>query len=212
MIFVAAVVTVTYVLVNWAYMNMLPLNQIANSEKVAADAMGIMPGGGEAIAAIICISIFGTISIYTMSAPRIYQVMAADGVFFKKLANIHSRFGTPANAMIFQAIWAVILLVFWGTFHDLITYVTFADLSFMLLAGVAIFVFRKRGLTNDAYHVPLYPWIPLLFAIITLAFVVNTLIQRPIQSGAGLFLLALGLPIYFYFKKQSQKNEQVKNS
>ena len=139
-----------------------------------------------------------------MSAPRIYQVMAQDGIFFKKMAEIHPRYGTPAAAMIFQALWATLLLVAWGTFHDLITYVAFADLTFMLLAGMSIFIFRKRTqLKSDEYSVPLYPIIPLLFGIITAAFVVNTLITRPVQSFAGLALLALGLPIFYYFKKKN---------
>lgn len=204
MILGALVVTLVYVAINWAYMNMLPLEQIANSERLAADAMGAIPNGGKIVAGIICISIFGTISIYTMSAPRIYQAMAADGIFFQKLAKIHPKYGTPANAMIFQAIWAMILLMAWGTFHDLITYVAFADLSFMLLAGVAVFVFRKRGLNNDAYKVPMYPVIPILFVIATTAFVLNTLIERPLQSGAGLLLLAIGLPLYYYFKRSTK--------
>jgi len=201
MILGAIVVTLVYVAVNWAYMNMLPLDQIANSERLAADAMGMIPNGGMIVAGIICISIFGTISIYTMSAPRIYQAMAADGIFFKKISKIHPKYGTPANAMLFQAIWAMVLLLAWGTFHDLITYVAFADLSFMLLAGMAIFIFRKRGLSSAAYQVPLYPIIPLLFGLTTGAFVINTLIERPLQSGAGLLLLAIGLPLYFYFKR-----------
>lgn len=203
MVIGAIIVTITYVAVNWAYMNMLPLNQIANSQRVAVDIFTMLGRTGSlAITIIVGLSIFGTIAIYTMSAPRIYQAMAADGVFFKKLSVIHPKYRTPANAMIFQALWAVILLVFWGTFHDLITYVAFADLSFMLLGGLALFVFRRRGLNQSTFKVPLYPIIPLLFILTTGAFVLNTLIQRPWQSGAGLLLLALGLPIYFYFKRR----------
>ncbi|MBT8218394.1 MAG: amino acid permease [Bacteroidia bacterium] len=202
MIFGAIIVTCTYVLVNLGYMLLLPLDQMAVSERVAADALGaVFLTGGKIVAVVIAISIFGTVSIYTMSAPRIYQAMAEDGIFFKKLAEIHPTYGTPANAMLFQAVWAVVLLVFWGTFHDLITYVTFADLSFMLLAGVSIFIFRKRSIHSTAYKVPLYPWIPLMFAIATLAFVLNTLVERPLQSGIGIGLLALGLPFYYYFKR-----------
>ena len=206
MIIGALIVTAVYVAVNWAYMNLLPLNEIATSERLAADALSILPYGGQIVGSIVCISIFGTISIYTMSAPRIYQAMAADGIFFKRLAKIHPKYGTPANAMIFQAVWAIVLLLAWGTFHDLITYVAFADLAFMLLAGMSVFIFRKRGKLNDTFRVPLYPWIPILFGLTTGAFVLNTLIERPAQSGAGLLLLALGLPLYYFFKRQSTKD------
>lgn len=205
MILGTIIVTLIYLAVNWAYMNMLPLGQIANSKALASDALAALPYGGEIVAGIICVSIFGTISIYTMSAPRIYQVMAEDKIFFKKMAEIHPKYGTPAAAMLFQALWATLLLVAWGTFHDLITYVAFADLAFMLLAGMSIFIFRKRAqLQSDEYAVPLYPIVPMIFGLITAAFVVNTLIQKPQQSLAGLLLLALGLPIFFYFKKNNK--------
>lgn len=202
------VVSIIYILVNWAYMNMLPLNQIANSEALAADALRALPNGGLIVASIICISIFGTLSIYTMSAPRIYQVMAEDGVFFNGLSKIHDRFGTPARAMIVQAIWACVLLMAWGTFHDLISYVAFADLGFMFLAGISVFIFRRRNATSyDGFKVPLYPLVPFIFIAISLAFVINTLIEQSKQSLAGLGLLLLGLPIYYFYKHYQKSSK-----
>jgi len=204
MILGTIIVTLIYLAVNWAYMNMLPIGQIANSKALASDALSALPYGGEIVAGIICVSIFGTISIYTMSAPRIYQVMAEDKIFFEGMARIHPKYGTPANAMIFQALWATLLLVAWGTFHDLITYVTIADFAFMLLAGMSIFVFRKRTpLKSDEYRTPLYPIIPIVFGLVTAAFVLNPLIAKPLQSSTALVVLLIGLPVYLYFKKKN---------
>ncbi len=199
----ALIVTITYVLVNLAYMLLLPLPEIANTARVAGDAIGsVFSFGGKMVAVAIAISIFGTIGIYTMSAPRIYFAMAKDGIFFKQLAFVHPRFQTPATAMIVQSVWAILLLLFWGTFSNLITYVTFMDILFMGLAGASVFIFRaKRKEEARPYRVWGYPVVPLVFVGISLAFVINTLIQRPNQAWAGLILTAFGVLVFWIFKK-----------
>ncbi|GJM34388.1 MAG: amino acid transporter [Saprospiraceae bacterium] len=204
MVLGALIVTLTYVLVNLAYMMLLPLEEIAGTTRVAGDAIAtLLPYGGKLVAIAIAISIFGTIGIYTMSAPRIYFAMAKDGIFFKSLAFIHPRYRTPVNAMLVQAIWAIILLLFWGTFSNLITYVTFMDIVFMTLAGFSVFVFRiKLPEKNRPYRTFGYPVIPLIFVLVSGAFVINTVIHRPVQALAGLFLLGLGLCVYFGFRKK----------
>lgn len=199
------IVTLTYVLVNLAYMMLLPLDAIANTTKVAGDAVAtVINSGGKLVAIAIGISIFGTIGIYTMSAPRIYFAMAKDGIFFGQLAKIHPRFKTPVNAMALQAIWAVALLLFWGTFHDLITYVTFMDIAFMALAGAAVYILRrKKPELNRPYKTWGYPIIPFIFIFVSTAFVINTLINRPEQAIAGLILLAIGILAYIFFKRRA---------
>lgn len=200
----ALIVTITYVLVNLAYMLLLPLPEIANTARVAGDAIGsVFSFGGKMVAIAIAISIFGTIGIYTMSAPRIYFAMAKDGIFFKQLAFVHPRFRTPATAMIVQSGWAILLLLFWGTFSNLITYVTFMDILFMGLAGACVFIFRaKRKEEERPYRVWGYPIVPLVFVGISTAFVINTLIQRPSQAWAGLILTALGVFVFWQFKNR----------
>ncbi|MEL6657827.1 MAG: amino acid permease [Bacteroidota bacterium] len=198
----ALVVTLTYVLTNLAYLWLLPLETIAGTERVAGDALeAVMSGGGKAVALLIGVSVFGTIAIYTMSAPRIYFAMARDGVFFGFLARLHSKFKTPANAMATQALWAIFLLLIWGHFHDLITYVTFIDVAFMTLAGIGIFIFRiQRADVSRPYRAWGYPVIPGLYVLITFAFLVNTFIERPEQTKAGLAVLAAGVVVYFLIK------------
>lgn len=197
------IVTITYVLVNLAYMMLLPLDLIANTDRVAGDAVAtIIPFGGRLMALVIAVSVFGTIGIYTMSAPRIYYAMAMDGVFFKSLSKIHPRYNTPANAMLVQAAWAILLLLFWGSFGELISYVTFMDIIFMTLAGFSIFIFRIKR--KDAERPILawgYPVIPIIFILISTAFVGSTVLARPDESAYGLIILALGIPAYYLFKK-----------
>ncbi|MFN7118467.1 MAG: APC family permease [Saprospiraceae bacterium] len=211
----ALIVTITYILLNLAYMLLLPLPAIAGTTTVASTAVAsAFTLGGQLVAIAITISVFGTIGIYTMSAPRIYFAMARDGIFFKQLAHVHPRFRTPANAMLVQAVWAILLLLFWGTFSNLITYVTFMDILFMGLAGASVFIFRKkRSDLERPYKTWGYPLVPLIFVGISAAFVVNTLIERPLQALFGLAVAALGFFIFLLFKPEetmnNDKNEQL---
>ena len=143
MFFGVLIVMTTYLLVNLAYMFLLPLEEIANSPRVAGDAVGtLVSWGGKAVAIMIAISIFGTISIYTMTAPRIYHAMAEDGIFFKQLAFIHPKWHTPVTAMAVQVIWALAILFFFGgVFNKIITFVTFLDIVFYGPGGRCIICF-----------------------------------------------------------------------
>lgn len=200
----ALMVTVVYLLVNIAYLSVLTIDEISGSQAVASDAMSkITPIGGILVAILIAVSTFGTAGIYTLSAPRIYYTMGADKVFFPWLADIHPQFGTPLKAIVLQSGWAAVLLLFWGTFESLATYVVFMDWIFMTLAAVGLFVFRKRSKVKDpdGYKVPLYPIVPLIFIGISIWFLFSTLIGRPVQAVAGIVLMLIGLPVYYYFTR-----------
>ena len=198
------IVMTVYLLVNVAYMLLLPLDVIAKTPRVAGDAMAVLaPWGGKAVAVAIAVSIFGTISIYTMSAPRIYFAMAADGIFFRQLAYVHPRWRTPVVAMLVQVVWAIaVLLFFQGLFDQIITFVTFMDIAFMGLAGAAVFVLRqKRKEAERPVRAFGYPVVPLIFVLISGAFALNTLLERPEQALPGLGLLAVGAVVYRWVKK-----------
>lgn len=204
MVLGAGIVTATYVLVNLSYMLLLPLPAMAGSDRVAGDAIAaIVPWGGRLVAVAIAISIFGTIAIYTMSAPRIYFAMAQDKLFFSALAQVHPRFGTPVNAMVLQALWAICLLFLWGTYSNLFTYVTFMDIIFMTMAGVCIFLFRKRMPERERpYRTWGYPVVPAIFVLISGAFVLHTLVEKPAQALAGLGLVAVGGISFWIMKRK----------
>jgi APA family basic amino acid/polyamine antiporter len=200
-------VTALYLLANLAYMFLLTPGQMAASPRVAADAVGTVLGsmGGSLISLAIVISTFGVVGIYTLTAPRIYYAMAADGVFFGKVAEIHPRFHTPAFSIVFQSLWAVVLILFWGTFENLISYVVFTDWIFFALAGASVIVLRRT--MPDAtrpYRVPGYPWVPLFFVGTSVCFVVMTLIAKPAQAWAGLGFLGLGVPVYYAWKSRAR--------
>lgn len=205
MMFGAAAVTVVYSLANVAYLFMLSPGELGASQRPASDAISLILGpiGGSIVAVAIFVSTFGSAGIYTLTAPRIYFAMANDGLFFKKVAEVHPRFQTPALAIILQTCWAIALILFWGTFNEVISYVVFTDWIFFGLTGAAVFVLRKRRPDIDRpYRTFGYPLTPLLFVGISCWFVVNTLIDQPAQAFAGLGFLALGVPVYYYWKNK----------
>ncbi len=207
MLYGTFVVTAVYLLVILSYMSLLPIAEMAGSKRIAGDALAsVFTFGGQFVTLIICISIFGTIGIYTMSAPRIYYAMAKDRVFFSFLSHVSTKYGTPYKAMLFQAAWATILILAWGSFYKMITFVTFMDIVFMVLATSTIFVFRKRQVPNAGYRLRYFPLIPLLYLLVTVAFVVNTLAQLNAESWVGVLILVLGIPVYYYFKGKQEIN------
>jgi APA family basic amino acid/polyamine antiporter len=201
----AIIVVLVYVLTNLSYMLLLPVGAIGASPRLASDAMQTIMGsaGGGLIAAVIFISTFGTTGIYTLTAPRIYFAMARDGLFFGKVAEIHARFHTPAFAIMIQTAWAIILILFWGTFESLISYVVFTDWIFFALAATGVFILRKkRPSAERPYRTLGYPLTPLVFIIISIWFVGNTLLNRPQEAWAGIAFLALGVPVFLFWNRK----------
>jgi APA family basic amino acid/polyamine antiporter len=206
------VVTVVYLLCNLAYLFILSVDEIAAEKAVAAEAIGrVLSWGGPLMAILIAISVFGTASIYTLTAPRIYYRMASDGVFFSLFGKIHTKYKVPVWAIVLQSGWAVVLLIFWGTFSNLIGYVVFTDWLFMLLAGVSIFIFRYRK-KKDERPVKAwgYPVTPIIFCGIVTWFIYKILALEPLQAWAGLLLLAVGFPVYYAFKYFAKKEKEGK--
>ena len=128
-------------------------------------------------------------------------------MFFPWLADLHPKFLTPVKAVLLQSVWAALLMIFWGTFENLTTYVVFMDWIFMTMAAIGIFIFRKRDKVQETgiYRVPWYPVIPFIFIGISVWFLISTIIGRPVQAIAGIVLMGIGLPVYFYFKTRNGK-------
>jgi len=205
-----AIVTIVYLLVIFSYSILLPMNDIISSTRVAGDAVGnVLNQGGKMVAIAISISIFGTIGIYTMSAPRIYFAMARDGVFFKSLAKVHSKYKTPYIAMIVQGVWAIFLILAFSNFNNLMTFATFMDIVFMALATSTIFVFRKKySQATPVFKLKWFPLIPILYLLVTIAFVGNAVLSLNSQAIIGLLILFAGIPIFYLFKRRIDSSSQ----
>lgn len=196
-----------YVFANIGYLAALGPAGVARSDRVAAEAVGVTMGSGAAklIAAAILVSIFSATNGLTITAPRVYYAMARDGLFFRKLAEVHPRFGTPALSIIAGTLWAMLLAAS-GTFEQLLTYVVFVGWIFYALGAACVFVLRRtRPDTPRPFRVPGYPWTPLLFILAAAALVINTIATQPGRAAIGISVVLLGLPVYFVWRRTERK-------
>ncbi len=199
-----ALITLLYLALNWVYLRALPVAQLGAESRVgeAAAAALFGPSGARWLAAAVLVSTFGCLAGTLLYSSRIYQPMAEDGVFFRSLATIHPVHRVPTRSLWAQSLWAVLLTVS-GTYDQLYTYVVFVAVLFHVATGAAVFVLRRKAPEHDRpYRVWGYPWVPLLFIAASVALVVNTLFERPVESLLGLGLVAAGLPAYFWWRRR----------
>ncbi|MFP2903629.1 APC family permease [Pyxidicoccus sp. 3LFB2] len=204
---VIGVVTV-YLLANLTYLRTLGAEGLAASTAPASDALGQLlgPGGRTFITAGVALSTFGFLNLVILVSPRVYQAMAADGLFFPQLARLHPRYRTPTTAILFQAVWAI-LLTGTGTYGELLDYVVFADWLVFGATAATLFVYRARerqGLVpRVAYRVPGYPVTPLLFIAAALYVVLGSAASNPLNALKGTLLLGAGVPVFLYWRRRS---------
>ena len=191
------IVTTCYVALNAVYFYVLPLDRVVASSRVAADTATTLLGapGGAAISGLVMFSVFGAMTGSILAAPRVYFAMARDGLLFTWISESHPRFKTPHRAIVLQAIWASVL-VWSGTYRQLFTRVIFTEWIFFAMMAGGIFLLRQRPGYVPAYRVWGYPWTPGIFVIASATIVVNRLVSEPLDSAAGLALVALGVPAY----------------
>ena len=206
---VAVVVTV-YLLANVAYLRILGAEGLARSTAPAADTLTAVlgPSGGTLIAAGIAASTFGFLNLVILVTPRVLQAMAADGVFFPRLAVLHPVHRTPAAAIGVQAAWAIVLTVS-GSFNQLVDYVSFADWIFFGLTVAGLFVFRARERSAPSsvsgISVPGYPWTPAIFVLASLYVVASSVLANPRNAIIGAGLIALGVPVYLWWSRRGTR-------
>jgi APA family basic amino acid/polyamine antiporter len=156
--------------------------------------------GGALISVAVMLSTFGTVNATSMTTARVYFAMAKDRIFFRSMGNVHPKFRTPGKSLIVQGIWASILTLS-GNYDQLYTYLIFASWIFYALGAAGVFILRRKFPNpNRSYTVPGFPVIPILFVGTATWFVLNTLVNQPADSLVGLFLLALGIPFYLYWR------------
>ena len=201
-------VAAIYVLVNIVYLRALGLEGLAATRTPASDAAGRLlgPGGDRFVAAAIAISTFGFLDLAVLAPTRVYYAMAADGLFFRGVARLHPRFRTPSLAIVLQAAWASALALT-GTYAALVDTVVFADWIFFGLTVASVLVFRRRvplrSRLAGGFRMPLYPMLPILFAVVSAGVVASVVASNPARSAVGAALLLAGVPAFLYWKRRA---------
>lgn len=197
-----------YLLINIAIINVMPVSDVIASEKPASDAAVILFGnsGAALIAAGIMISIFGALNGYLMTGVRVPFAMAQDNLFpfAKFFGKVSDKFGTPSNALLFEAVIAS-LYVLSGSFEALTNLAVFAVWIFFVMAVYGIFILRSKHKDIERpYSVPLFPIVPIIGIAGGIYILISTLITSTSYALFGLAITALGLPIYFFIKRRNK--------
>ena len=199
------IVSVLYLACNFVYLNALPLEAIqsAPQDRVATAVTQKMFGSNGAllIAAAIMVSTFGCVNGLILSGARVYYAMALDGLFFKKITRLDPKTQAPVTSLIWQCGWAC-LLTLTGKYNELLDYVIFAVLLFYILTIIGIFVLRRtRPNMERPYRAFGYPVLPLLYIAVAGLIEVLLLLYKPNNTWPGLIIVLLGIPVYFFWRK-----------
>jgi APA family basic amino acid/polyamine antiporter len=214
-----AATIVIYLLVNQAYLFVLPVEQVAASELVAADAIGRAWGssGQNIIAAMIVICTLGAVNGNIFATPRVTYAMSRDGLFASGPGKEEKKHKTPANALWLHASWTIVLVIS-GSFNMLADMFVFVTWIAYMAGAIGMMKLRKTmGEVERPFKTPWYPVLPVVFILFTAAYLVITVIsdvqnymngtQPVINSLLGLILTLAGIPFFYYYKRRRRKND-----
>ncbi len=213
------IVTIIYLLINLVYIYALPLRgdpaatdvlgqgmQYATNDRLGTASMSMILGESAAIvmAILVIISTFGCNNGLILSGARVYYAMAQDGLFFKSTGKINKS-GVPSVSLLIQCLWASLLCLS-GTYSNLLDYVVFSVLIFYILTIIAVFILRrKQPGAERPYKAFGYPVLPALYFVSALFIMVLLLIYKPMYTWPGLIIVCVGIPVYYFWKKNKSK-------
>jgi APA family basic amino acid/polyamine antiporter len=206
------VVGAIYIAMNVTYLYALPLKEIAQHETIAHAAAATLfsPRTAVWLSLMIAVSCFSAAATCTLSGARVYLAMAQDGVFFKRMAEIHPKWRTPAFSLIGQGIWAA-LLTLSGRYDQLYTYVIYGMVLSYTLTVIGMFLLRwKRPEIPRPYRCTGYPWLPAIYVLVGATWTLNTIITRPAEAFWGTAIVLVGVPGYLYWKRNSLSKSPAK--
>ena len=193
-----------YLIANFAYLAALGPAGVATSQRVAGEAVAQVmgPAAGWLVASVIIVSMYSAAHATVITVPRVYFAMARDGLFFRRLTEIHPRYNTPALAIITSCAWAIVLALT-GSFEQLLTYVVFIGWIFYALGAAAVIALRiKRPDAVRPFTVPFYPLTPILFVVAAAVIVLNTIWSQPLQAAVGIAVVLAGAPAYLIWRRR----------
>lgn len=203
-----SICVIVYLSVNWSYLYVMTVGEVAGSDRVAADVAErvIGPFGGAFVSLAVMVSTFGTINTGLLAAPRISYAMAKEGLFFQWLTYVHPVYKTPSRSIVALTAWAIVW-TFLGDFQAIIDAFAYAMYTFYMLTIIALFILRRRypDIPRPAKAWG-YPVTPVVFLCIATYYIGSVLITKTMESLPGLFFLAAGLPLYFIWFRPGRRN------
>jgi APA family basic amino acid/polyamine antiporter len=200
-------VIAVYVGVNVICLLVLGAGGLATIGTPAAAVMqrALGPMGARAISVGVAISTLGYLSQTTLTAPRVYFAMAADRLFFRKVAEIHPRTHVPVTAIVLQGAMAIVITLL-GKYEDILNATVPVDMVFYGITALALFVLRLHdGNRRVRFRVPGHPFTTLFFAVACWAVAVNEIWKEPRLTGLGFVTVLAGLPVYYYWRRRGRR-------
>lgn len=211
-------ITVIYLLVNYAFLRVVPLEDMradpaAVASTVAEAAFGTI--GGNAVNILMWLSIFGALGGLIMTLPRLYYAAASEyaeraastpvATIFQALSWLSPKTGVPAGAILIAAGISVLALLFFGSFSRIVTFFVVPFQFMNMLTVASVFRLRRRLGQANTYHMPAYPLLPLIFILVMSAFLLAALYYNPIDSAIGIALTLTGVPVYWVLTRHPDK-------
>ena len=201
-----AVVVALYLLLDFVYLRVVPLEQMPGRPLIAADVAEALigPVGALFIAGLVALSTFGTLNGSMMTGPRVFFAMAEDRLFFRALAKIHPEHGTPGGAILLSIVLGVGFVSFQG-FAELADQFVIGIWPFYALAVAAVIVLRRRRPELERpYRTWGYPVVPLLFLLAALYLLGNYALRETGKFMLDIGIIATGVPVYWLWQRRAR--------
>ena len=202
-----AIIVLIYLVVNLAYLWVLPVDQMVGARLVAADAASKIFGaaGAGVISALVMLSAFGALNGSTLTGPRILYAMADDRLFFKPIAHVHPKFRTPDAAIILCSVLGIAYVSIRG-FERLANDFILGIWPFYALAVGAVFILRRKHPDVERpYRTLGYPLVPLVFLLASVLMLANSLIRDPKPTLIDFGIILIGIPVYYWWRKSARE-------
>ncbi|UCF35997.1 MAG: amino acid permease [Acidobacteriota bacterium] len=198
-----ALVVVLYVAINLFYVVSIPAGEMEGVISVAGLAAGraFGPAFETVISLLIFFALFSSLSAFIILGPRVYFSMARDRCFFSFAARIHPIYKVPHWSILLQGAIAAVMVVL-GTFEQVLTYMGFSLGIFPILVVFGVFKLRRSG--GSSFRMPGYPIVPLVYIVASTSILILAFLERPVVSSIALFVTALGVPVFYLFKRRRQ--------
>jgi APA family basic amino acid/polyamine antiporter len=220
LVFGVVSVIVLYLTVNFVYVQALSPAVLAATSTPASQVMRMAFGqlGASLVAGLIVLSTVGFLSQAMLSYPRLYFAMADDGMLPRGLARLNARTRVPVYTIVLQGVVTIVVVLF-GTYEQILSYVVVMDWLFFGLTATCIFVFRARekhaaakggSSLEPGFRVPGHPWTTLLFTVVAWLVTCNTIYKYPRNATVALCILFAGIPFYYLFRRRARRPDSSK--
>lgn len=196
-----------YLSINAAYLYALPLQEVAASTLVAADAtMKVAgPAAANVVAGLVMLTTFGTVMACALADPRVFYAMAQDGLFVRRIGALHPRFQTPHLAVLISGAIAIAYASL-HKFEELTAIFILGLWPFYTLSAIAVIVLRRKAPELERpYRTPGYPYVPAIFAAASLLVLGNSLIEQTRVTVLNVIITLAGIPVYLLWQAVARR-------